>query len=113
MATDAKFGVDLTGAGLGINADSSLRASVGTRNRVSALTARFLNHHAVAPNALRHGQTLRALRPEEHIAGDLDAGKSRRSLAFVELRAGKFTAMACHAQIGIGNQNALAVSSTM
>ena len=88
MAADAKLGIDLAGTSLGIHADGPLGTGVGARNRVSTLSARFLNHHAVAPNALRHGQALRTFRSEEHIAGDLDAGKSRRSLAFVEFRAG-------------------------
>ena len=51
-AADALVFIHIAGAGLGVDADGTLRAGISTRDRVGALTAGVLIDSAVAPNAL-------------------------------------------------------------
>ena len=99
-AADALVFIHIAGAGLGVDADGTLRAGISTRDRVGALTAGVLIDSAVAPNALQRTCTGVA-RTVPNIAADTNTSQNRVVLTVVKFGTSHFAALAVDAERGI------------
>ena len=94
--------IHIAGAGLGVDADGTLRAGISTRDRVGALTAGVLIDSAVAPNALQRTCTGVA-RTVPNIAADTNTSQNRVVLTVVKFGTSHFAALAVDAERGIAD----------
>lgn len=107
VAADAELLHDDAGARLFVHADGALRARIGAGHRMRTLAAGILHDKAVAPDAEGRREMIGARGPEHDVARHLDAREPWIRLAVVEFRAGKFAAVAGHAKVRVGNDEAL------